>query len=470
MPDPRRDTAASTGRELALQVLQAVRGGKGFAQENLDRLIQEHSPSGPDAHLATELALGVLRWRLTLHRLLRPFVRADWQRLHPVLADALLLAAYQLWMLDRIPAHAAVSQSVALAKASCGRQTGNLANAVLRNMLRQLTAQHLPIDQLPEDSQSLWRDAATGLRFDRPVWPDPGERPLDHLAITTSHPLKVVKRWVDNFGLEAARGICRTNQHRPPIVVRPNPLRCSAQSLQATLAEEGVSASLHAQPGLLVLQGPVSLRRLRTFSDGLFQPQDATASQAVCAGWPRPGELILDLCAAPGGKATQAAELMHDQGTVLACDVSEPKLARVQANAQRLGLRAVRCTLAGQLKGLLDQLSAPRLVIVDVPCSNTGVLSRRPEARYRFTGRRLEKLVRQAEELLATATRLADPAGRVVYATCSIEPEENERLVQGFCQRDRRWRLADSRLTLPHAGTDATQWQDGGYWALLVAE
>jgi 16S rRNA (cytosine967-C5)-methyltransferase len=470
MAKPSLQPAASPGRALALLALQSSRAGKTFVAEVLDHLFQKHKPATADAHLATELALGVSRWRLTLRELLAPFVHGSWQRLHPALADSLLLAAYQVWMLDRIPAHAAVSQSVSWAGARCGRRAAALANAALRNMLRQLSVDHVPAEELPADGRSLWRDAPSHLRFNRPVFPDPQARPLEHLSVTTSHPLNVVRRWVDGLGLERARSICRGNQCRPPTIVRANPLRCTAEQLQRQLADDGVEAQAHQQPGMLVLTGSAPLGRLDAFAAGLFQPQDPTSAQPVLAGRPKAGERVLDLCAAPGGKATQAAELMGDAGLVIACDVSERKLGRLKANAERLGIRSIRCIPARGLRQTGAKAPRANLVIVDVPCSNTGVLARRPEARYRFTPARLTRLVNQAEDLLRTGERLADPAGRLVYSTCSIEPEENGRLVERFCGRHAGWRLAASRLTLPDAGRDPTQWHDGGYWALLVAD
>jgi 16S rRNA (cytosine967-C5)-methyltransferase len=463
-------SAASPGRVLALLALQSSRGGKTFVSEALDQLFQTHKPASADAHLATELALGVSRWRLTLRELLAPFVHGSWQRLQPALADSLLLAAYQVWMLDRIPDHAAVSESVALAAAWCGRRAAGLANAALRNMLRQLSVDRVPAEELPADDRSLWRDEPTHLRFNRPVFPDPQARPFEHLSVTTSHPLNLVRHWVDNFGLERACSICQANQCRPPIIVRANPLRCTAEQLQRQLADEGVEVQAHQQPGMLVLTGSVSLGRLDAFAAGLFQPQDPTSAQPVLAGRPKAGETVLDLCAAPGGKATQAAELMADVGLVIACDVSERKLGKLQANAERLGIRSIRCIPVRGLRQVGAEAPRANLVIVDVPCSNTGVLARRPEARYRFTPARLRRLVNQAEDLLRTGERLAKPAGRLVYSTCSIEPEENGRLVEHFCGRHAGWRLAESRLTLPDAGGEPTQWHDGGYWALLVAD
>jgi 16S rRNA (cytosine967-C5)-methyltransferase len=458
----------SVARELALGALQGVRAGRGFVHEVLDELIERHRPTQTDAHLGTELATGAVRWRLTLRALARPFFRGQWSRLQPIVADALLLGTYQIWMLDRIPPHAAVGQVVELVKVRKGPRAAGLVNGVLRSMLRELSAERVPMDHLDDGPTTLWRDEPTGLRFNRSVWPDPADNPIEHLALTTSNPPRLVRRFVETFGLPTARAICRAGQHRPPLSLRANAARCSVEQVRQALADEGMPCEMHEQPGILVAASSRSVWSMQAFQRGLFQPQDATAARAVAAAALRPGERVLDLCAAPGGKATQAAELMGDEGVVIACDVSEGRLALVRANANRLGLRSIRYALASRLDAALAETGPPNLVVVDVPCSNTGVLSRRPEARYRFSPKTMAKLVEQQVELLSRAASLAGRPGRVLYSTCSIDPSENEGPVGQLLRGHRDWRLVGAELTLPTAGPERNRWRDGGYWALLA--
>jgi len=298
------------------------------------------------------------------------------------------------------------------------------------------------------------------------VLPDPALQPTDHLALSTSHPMWLVSRWAAAFGIEKARQICRTALCRPPIVLRPNRLRTDAPGLVSLLRDEGLDPELEPGEDAVAIRHPGQLTHLASFADGLFQAQDRTARAVVREMSPKPGATIVDLCAGSGTKTTQMAELMGNRGTILASDKNASRLAALRENCTRLGLSIVRTILAFELDTAAKTLRDIDWILVDAPCSNTGVLARRPEARYRVSAKSLAALAELQLELLAQADRLATAHTRLAYSTCSIEPEENERITARFAQSHPRWRLRASRLTLPSAGPTPARWQDGGYWAI----
>jgi len=208
--------------------------------------------------------------------------------------------------------------------------------------------------------------------------------------------------------------------------------------------------------------------KLPAFAEGLFQPQDVTAMQPVRALDLKPGGTLIDLCAGLGTKATQAAERMNDRGIVLAGDTDAAKLYRLQDNCNRLGIQSVRTVTADEIHTAASEIERIDAILVDAPCSNSGVYARRPEARYRFHERSLQGLVGIQTELLEQAAGLARTETRICYSTCSIEPEENVRVVEAFCRRNPKWRVLTEHQALPRYSSMPADWRDGGYYAVLT--
>ena len=454
-------------RKIALEALGLLRRKALFVQNSLDEIARKrHIPSGELA-LAMELALGVVRHRLTLRHLLTPFLRGRWGNFKPELRDVLLLGAYQLVYLERVPDFAAVSKTVELAKRVGGRRAGGLTNAVLRELLRhRRPGDVVPADVEPTHRVETGRD--TFVSFDTPILPDPASDPVAYLSAATSHPTWLVGRWVKRYGRDSAERICRYGMMRPEIFLRPNRLRIEPAALVDRLAEENADAALDVDHGLVHLGHGTPLTGLTAFVEGLFQPQDPTAKSVVDFARPQPGQLVLDLCAAPGTKCTYAAELMADRGVIVAADQTQARVAMIEENVRRLGISIVRACLASEAASRLQHAGALDVIFVDVPCSNTGVLARRPEARYRLRPDSPEKLSRKQQELLEQAAALAGPKTRIVYSTCSIEAEENARVIEAFCYRNRDFRVQNSRLILPDAGPGPLGWHDGGFMSVLV--
>ncbi len=446
-------------RSLALQVLLDCARHEGFVQEVLDRHLTGETARGlssADRRLATNLAYGVLRRRGTLTALVRPFVNRDPEQVEPWLWEALLLGVYQLALLTQVPAHAALFETVELAaKFGVPRGKGFL-NGVLRAFSSLVTPDRV---EAPA-AAALPMEGGGYRRLTRGVLPDPKARPIDYLAEGFGLPLWLAQRWVVRRGRDEAYRLGFWFAGPAPLTLRVNPLRTTRERLLEALDAAGLHALPGEHPQAVRHREHAVVRELPGYADGWFSVQDESAMCVGSALNPPPDAAILDLCAAPGGKTTHIAELMRDKGRIVACDIDADRLQTVVESASRLGLRSIE-TVRLQTEETAPPPAGPfDYALVDVPCSNTGVLGRRPEVRWRLTEKDLIYLVRLQEQLLRLATERVRPGGVVVYSTCSIEPEENAELVRKV--------IADGGLTL-EAEEESSPGRpaDGGYWARL---
>jgi 16S rRNA (cytosine967-C5)-methyltransferase len=448
-----------TARTLALQVLLDGRHRDGFVQELLDRGLSAADLSAADRRLATQLVYGVLRRRGTLQALVEPFVNRPPENVEPWLWDALRLGAYQLALLDQIPVHAALNETVELA-ARFGRPGAKgFLNGVLRAVSRLVTPE--PASGPAADALPL--EAGAYRRLARPVLPEPASHPVEYLSTGFGLPAWLVRRWAERYPPEECYRLGFWFAGPAPLTLRVNPLRTTRDDYLAACAAAGVSAEPGGHPQAVRLRENTPVRDLPGYAEGLFSVQDESAMHVASAVAPEPGMTVLDLCAAPGGKATHLAELMQNRGTVLACDPDRQRLRTVSDLAGRLGLSIVETRPVSRS---LDDLPAGPFdaVLADVPCSNTGVLGRRPETRDRLRPADLPELAALQERLLHAAADRVRPGGVVVYSTCSVEPEENGGVVRSVLAARTDLRLEAEEEAVP--GRPA----DGGYRARLRRE
>ena len=438
---------------------------QGYVSMRLDRLLARGSLSRQDQSLARELALGACRRRATLEAVLRSFMQDPDRPLPGSLREVLLIGAYQLLFLDRVPAHAAVNEAVEQTIRHRHRRKSGMVNGVLRTIERKVSeAVH---GQVPLESDVIPVGPGASRKADRAIFPDPRKNQAGYLAAAFSLPVFMADRWIRSFGsLEAAVELASHANVRAPTIMRVNRLKADVQAALDSLAADGAKAVPHENGHSVVLAEQKGLTELRAFNEGLVQPQDASATEVVLAADPQPGMRVLDFCAAPGTKTTHMAERMHDNGSITAVDVTPEKLQRIEDNCRRMGISIVQTALADKV-GSLDAHSFD-LVLADVPCSNTGVLARRAEARWRFSADSLRKLTRDQQQLLAIASQFVQPEGKLVYSTCSIEPEECGDVVKWFIARSGQFKPVQEKLTLPGGASDASCWRDGGYCAVLA--
>jgi 16S rRNA (cytosine967-C5)-methyltransferase len=376
-----------------------------------------------DRALTAEIVTGTLRWQRSLDHLIEFFAQRVLAKLDPEVVIILRLSLYQILHLDRVPAAAVVDDAVNLTRAARKPSAAGFVNAVLRSTLRQ--RHMLPLPLRPKDMH----DRAAVLAY---------------LGITHSHPGWLVERWLDRYGFDATEQWVRFNNVVPRLTLRANRLRVTREQAAAALAADGVETepTLHAPDGLVVTRG----NPLHRPADGIVFVQDEASQLVSRVVSAQPGDRVLDLCASPGGKTTAMAADMESRGAVVASDVRSKRLALLRETVLSSGARnvaIVRVAASGPLP------FAPRFdrVLVDAPCSGLGTIRRDPDIRWRRTAEQLPELARDQIALLIRASETVAEGGRLVYATCSSEPEENEGVVDRFLGERHDFEPVDLRTT-----------------------
>jgi 16S rRNA (cytosine967-C5)-methyltransferase len=414
-----RPALPANPREAALRILHAVDTRSAFSDRMLDGAHARTGADPRDQALLHELAKGTLRWRGRIDWVLDRLVHMGLGQVQPWIRNVLRLGAYQILFLDRVPPHAAVDESVKLAHQYGHPGTAGLVNSVLRRLVEEKDSIALPEG---DDAESL---AAWG-----------------------SHPRWLVERWLDRFGVEAARALMLADNRPAPVGLRVNRLRGSREQLIERLAAEGVEATpARFSPDLVWVAGHHVPGGLQAFREGWCTAQDESEALVSLLVAPQPHERVLDLCAAPGGKCTHLAEIMGDEGEVWAMERAEARVASLEATVARLGSHAVH-VVHGDGRGYTFPMPFDR-VLVDAPCSGLGVLARRADARWRKGPEVLREMPPIQLDLLAAAGRRARPGGVLVYSVCSFEPEETTELVERFLRQNSSFVLESAEGVLP---------------------
>ncbi|MDX1951765.1 MAG: 16S rRNA (cytosine(967)-C(5))-methyltransferase RsmB [Verrucomicrobiota bacterium] len=424
---------SQTPREIAVQLLLKRNRSGQFIETLLDSELSRISVNPRDRGLITELVYGVTRMQSLLDWLIARKTNGRTQK--DTLRVLLHLGLYQMFWLDRIPNHASVNDTVELARQlGFGPQSGFI-NALLRQYGREEIATRALLSELRQ------KDPPLGF----------------------SHPNWLYRKWSTQWGNEATAQLMEWNNQPAPVYARVNSLAGPAGDLLRLWETEGVSAepfhqSWFNESPLFQLSAPKSIGSLDSFRSGKFYIQDPSTLLAPTLLAPLPGETILDMCAAPGGKTTCLAALMKNQGRIIAYDPDLQRLNLLKENCQRMLVTCVEAV--HQPPQPLAQFDR---VLVDAPCSNTGVMRRRVDLRWRITPEEIERLQHTQQKLLADAARLIKPGGSLVYSTCSLEPEENINLVHQFLENSKNFELTSQRQLLPPTGQ-----VDGAFAALLV--
>lgn len=412
-----------SSRDIALLVLKEVDAGAAYANLALDRALELYRPGALDRAFATELVYGALRTLNTLDWIIQRHIRHPLEKQTPWVRNILRLGVYQMLYMDRVPPPAAVNEAANLARRFGHPGAAGFVNGVLRNVLRQMG------------------DIA---------FPPLGEDPVGHISLKYSHPAWLVERWIRELGPEETMMLCAANNRPAPGTVRTNTLKITRDGLVARLENEGVRAEkARYAPEGVHLGGVGGLRGFPPFEEGLFQVQDESSMLAGHAVSPSPGSRVMDAAGAPGGKATHLAQIMGDRGTVLAMDIHAHKLKLIGENCRRLGITCIKPVKADagnlpeDLRGWAD------FVLLDTPCSGTGVIRRRPDARWRKTPGQLPEIIRLQGELLDSVSRCLRPGGVLVYSTCSVLYEENRGQVERFLKSNSGFQAEDLGRYLP---------------------
>lgn len=387
-------------RETALNALIACRKQAAWSNGILKEYIKRDQLDRREAALASRLCYGVLQNRGELDFYLQQLLTGKIKNLHPAIRDILHLGLYQIYHMDKIPASAAVNESVQLAKKYCPkiRSASGLVNAVLRNGVRTYGTLNAP----------------------------------EKLSDRYSHPQELIDLLASYVGYERLESMLQANNAIPDLVVQVNTLRISADTLIERLNEEGVTA--HPHPWMcdcLKLSGVGDIEQSKCFQEGLFYVQDAAAKLSViCAQIPENAK-VLDACAAPGGKSFAAAMQMKNTGSIYSCDVHPHKMELISGGAKRLGFDKIQVHLQDATKLNAEWLEQMDVVIADVPCSGYGIIRKKPDIRYK-SPEQMAALPALQQKILEQQASYVKPGGVLLYSTCTLVHQENEGVVQAF--------------------------------------
>jgi 16S rRNA (cytosine967-C5)-methyltransferase len=479
-----------SARAIAVEVLNRCDPKKNYAGTILDEI--RHSTGRLTAETnqtqrATDLVFGTLRNRRAIDTVITTFSGRPVKRIQDGLLNIIRVGTYELIYCPSTEQYAIVNEAVVNAKSAGSAKQSGFVNAVLRQITRHISKRQVPLSQAYAQC-TLVADSANGCQFDTSFLPDYQVSPTEYLSTVFSLPKWLIAGWLAEFGKESTRHICFASNRRPGIYIRPNRLRTTIEALTEKLgaAEIGFEIVLPEAPKgvpqggptygadaeIIRIKNPRDITQLPGFAEGLFTIQDITASKPV-----RNLEFrmknekfsilnsqfsILDLCAAPGTKTAQLAEVTGDSVQIIATDSDSRRLEMVRENIVRLGINSVDII---PYEELLNSESRFDCILLDVPCSNTGVLARRVEVRYRINPEAIRELTRIQGELLRTAAEMIKPGGKICYSTCSIQKTENGELIEDFLKENQSFTLESEQLTLPSAeGFD----HDGGYVAILT--
>ena len=417
-----------SARITALRVLVSCRSNGAWADAALKAQISRDGLSGPDAALCSRIVYGVMQNQMLLDFYIGAYCSQKPDHLQPPLLEILRIGAYQILFLDKIPDSAAVNTSVELAKLSKRGQASGLVNAVLRKLSQNK-------EVLP---------------------PIPERDEVQRLSIQYSHPKWLTKRMVNLLGREEAERFLASNNQIAPLTIQINPLKTTMESLTEELHQADVKVRPHAWvPDCLELSGTGDLTAIPAFREGKFLVQDPAARLVSLIAGIRPGQKVLDVCAAPGGKSLSAAFAMEGKGSIVACDLHENKLKRIQESADRLDVDIIATEAADGRVFRSEWESGFDVVLVDAPCSGLGIIRKKPDTRYKKPDDLFTLPVIQAA-ILDNAARYVRSGGTLVYSTCTILSEENEQVTQAFLVEHSGFTSEPFELPQPVGKTDGS--------------
>ncbi len=412
-----------TGRKTAFEILLEIETSAAYSNLSINKFIQRNAP--PDPAFVRELVYGVLENRLLLDYYLDKLIASGISRTGRRERTLLRLGLYQLIGMESVPEYAAVNETVALARRLCRGREGFI-NGVLRGFIKKRDHLALP----PEGTD-------------------------EYLSVRYSFPLWLVRMWKEQYGSRLLPQLLAASNERAPLTIRPNGMRTDARRLSELLTREGFVVSACSQAENILAVSGSGLLASESYAGGLFSVQDEGSYLACTALAPQAGETVIDVCAAPGGKTCALAELMGDEGRIIACDIYQHRLDLIEQQAGRLGLGIISTRLLDGTRGDDAIFGTADRVLVDVPCSGLGVIRRKPEIKYKEPDREAyEALLKTQSRLLQTAASYLKPQGTLVYSTCTINKEENDFQIQKFVEKNREYEIIEERQFFPTEGID----------------
>ena len=436
-----------SSRQQALIALRDVHKGA-YADVALDRAIRKVDLPDNERRLVTELVYGSVRRQRTLDAIIDSLAKKKSHQQPLLLRSILHLGLYQLQFQERIPPSAAVNTTVQLAKDNGFSGLSGFVNGLLRRYIRLGEGKR-------DGGEGVERGEGEENKKNQIIPIELPDKESERLGILYSFPDWIVNVWIEQFGFSETEKLCEWMNRTPSIDLRVNQLSSSVEQVEAALQERGISSQRlpNLPHALRLLSSAGAIKNLPGFNQGWWTVQDSSAQLVSYLLNPQQNEVIIDACAAPGGKTTHIAELMGDTGKIFACDRTESRLRKLQQNTQRLNIKSIEICIGdsrelNQFVNQLDKQLADK-VLLDVPCSGLGTLHRHADARFRQTPENIQELsILQGELLLNTSTFVKD-SGSLVYSTCTLHPAENEGVIKSFLESNPNWEIEPPDIDSP---------------------
>jgi len=449
-------------RNLAADVLDKM--GANYCKGNSSELVNEVINLTDQRQRLTDLVFGTIRSRDTLDYIIERISAQPVKRIQKKILNILRIGVYELVFNSKTPVYAVINEALEAVKKRGGKKQAGFVNAVLREIERNISEREADFPAKP-DSRVVPTGWDCGCEFKQDVLPRYDSDRLGYFRFGFSLLEFPVSKWLDDFDDDTVRQICTGSNRSPSIYLRVNRLQIDRAGLADRLNTEDIETELVGQGDMVRVTSPAEVRQIRGYDEGFFSVQDLTAYSVIEFMAPKAGARILDFCAAPGGKTTGIAELVNDEAEIIATDINTERLEQVAEGAERLALKSIRTTDYDSLVSGETRKNRFDYVLADVSCSNSGVLARRAEARYRINEKSVKQLTEKQLEILRKASEFVKPDGIICYSTCSILKEENERIIERFLKERGNFSKIKGKLVLPYPGPGFDY--DGGFACLL---
>lgn len=407
-------------REVALKTLYKIDKEDAYSNIALDETIKENRNTldDRDTGFISEIVYGVTSWKLTIDEIIKKYSKLKLKKISPWILNILRMGIYQIVFLDKVPKSAAVNESVNLAKRYGHKGSSNFVNAVLRKVVKK-------------DYEAFFEI----------------ENPIERISKTTSMPVWIIEELLKENDIEKVEEICKASNIKPKVAIRMNHLKTNKQELENLLKERNIPFHDGKFEDFLILEKAKNIEHLDLFKKGYFTIQDEGAGLIAKIVNPQPNEVILDACSSPGGKTTYMAELMEDKGKILAWDLHPHRVKLVEENAKRLGIHIIKTECQDAMIFKEEYKEKFDKILLDVPCLGIGVLKRKPDIKWKRKPEDIEEITQIQQNILETCSKYLKQEGEMVYSTCSIFREENDKIIEKFLENNQNFAYLEIKMS-----------------------
>lgn len=407
-------------REIALKTLYKIDKDEAYSNIALDENIKENKNKldDRDTGFISEIVYGVTSWKLTIDEIIKKYSKLKLKKISPWILNILRMGIYQIVFLDKVPKSAAVNESVNLAKRYGHKGSSNFVNAILRKVEKK-------------DYEAFFEI----------------ENPIERISKTTSMPVWMIEELLKENDIEKVEEICKASNIKPKVAIRINRLKTNKQELENLLKERDIVFKEGKLEDFLILEKTKNIEQLDWFKQGYFTVQDEGAGLIAKVVDPKPNELVLDACSSPGGKTTYMAELMEDKGEIIAWDLHPHRVQLVEENAKRLNIHIIKTECQDAMVCKKEYTEKFDKILLDVPCLGIGVLKRKPDIKWKRKPEDIEEITQIQQKILETCSKYLKAKGQMVYSTCSIFREENDKVIEKFLEKNQNFEYTKIKMS-----------------------